>query len=139
MGFIAEIVSKSLFSAICALGLGRGDYGQFALAFQRNSSVKVFESKCLGKEPIESRRIRVEKRARKIIKNLGNGGGAPRHSERPTTCSKVWALGRRATKSSLTQLLQFGLWRVAPLRAPGSPSLLPFPTPFCLSFLESYI
>uniref|UniRef100_M1DIQ3 Uncharacterized protein n=1 Tax=Solanum tuberosum TaxID=4113 RepID=M1DIQ3_SOLTU len=48
-------------------------------------------------------------------------------------------MGRRATQSAPTQTLKFGLWRSAPLRAPGTPGLLLFPTSFRLSFLESYL
>uniref|UniRef100_M1DFV8 Uncharacterized protein n=1 Tax=Solanum tuberosum TaxID=4113 RepID=M1DFV8_SOLTU len=92
----------------------------------------IVESKCLGKEPIESRRFRVENRARKFGDFLVRG------------------LGRRASQSSPTCVLKFGLWgprqpvRPKPVSefsrlAPGSPDLLPFPTYFRLSSLATYL
>ncbi|WMV09533.1 hypothetical protein MTR67_002918 [Solanum verrucosum] len=36
-----ETTPKSLVYALCVLGLGRGNFGQFALTFPRNSSVKT--------------------------------------------------------------------------------------------------
>ncbi|WMV30480.1 hypothetical protein MTR67_023865 [Solanum verrucosum] len=81
----------------------------------------VFKSACLGKIPFESRGFIVEKQPRKFVKKFGKRHGDPRHSECPTSVSEVWAMGIRATQSTPTQTLKFGLWRPAPLRAPGTP------------------
>ncbi|KAH0739661.1 hypothetical protein KY290_038366 [Solanum tuberosum] len=64
----------------------------------------MIESKCLGKEPIESRGFRVEKRARKIKVFRGRG------------------VLRRANQSAPTWSLKFGLWSAAPASTPNPTS-----------------
>uniref|UniRef100_M1DPM5 Gag-pol protein n=1 Tax=Solanum tuberosum TaxID=4113 RepID=M1DPM5_SOLTU len=70
---------------------------------QENSpDVVTVESKCLGKEPIESKGLRVEKRARKIVKKSGNRGGVLHQPERPKIESEVRAMRDATTSFEVT-------------------------------------
>uniref|UniRef100_M1DVA1 Uncharacterized protein n=1 Tax=Solanum tuberosum TaxID=4113 RepID=M1DVA1_SOLTU len=71
--------------------------------------------------------------------NPYEGTGAPPQPECPNKGSDVWALGNRAIQRAPTQSLNFCLWRPAPLKAPRTPGLPPFPTSFRTSSLAMYL
>uniref|UniRef100_M1AJA1 Uncharacterized protein n=1 Tax=Solanum tuberosum TaxID=4113 RepID=M1AJA1_SOLTU len=73
------------------------------------------------------------------LKNDQEKLGISRQPERPRSCSKVWALGRRASQRALTSVLKFALWYPVPLRASGTPCLLLLPTSFRTSSLQTYL
>uniref|UniRef100_M1DP00 Uncharacterized protein n=1 Tax=Solanum tuberosum TaxID=4113 RepID=M1DP00_SOLTU len=92
------------------------------------------DPKYLGKELWNIRGFRDEKRRRKIVKNLGKGGGASRQPKPPKRGSEVHPLGRRASQRAPADSLTFEGWLSAPLRAPGTPVLPILPPPFRTSF-----
>lgn len=100
--------------------------------------VVYLNSTNLGKKPIESRGFRVYKQPRNFVKIIVK---QLRHRAILIEVNKLMLFGIWGISHSKLPYLVFeaSLWRLAPLRAPRSPTLLPFPSSFHLSTLELYM